>query len=374
MKTRTGYIYREGRRWVARVTHTDASGKRRNVKRYCENKTEARLRLRQLVRQLDERGEKAIEGDKMKFRDVARRYAETKLIEATYVGEKKVAGFRSLVAPKLYLKVLADHFGNKRIRSITHADIEAFKLIRLQTPTRHGTQRAVAAVNRELEMLRAVLNFARRQGWIAVNPFSQGESLIDRSSENSRDRVLSFEEEDRLLSVCVDRLAHLRPIVITAVDTGMRRGELFKLEWRDVDFDAGLIRLRAITTKTNKPREVAMTSRVLAELRQLWEKSPGEMNSTVFGITNNVKNGFSSACRKAGIENLRIHDLRHTFVSRVTAAGLQATEAMKLSGHATLAMLNRYLNVNSETARRAAEALDVYREGRSDDESSGLIN
>jgi integrase len=373
MKARTGYLYKENSRWVARVTYTDEAGKRRNVKRYCSDKTEARLKLRRLLRELEDRGERSIDGDKMKFRDLAKRYTETRLIPAVYVGEKQVAGLRSLAPPKIYLRVLTDHFGSKRIRTITHGDVEAFKLARLKTPTRGRGQRTITAVNRELEMLRAMLNFAKRQGWIAVNPFSQGEPLIDRSAENSRDRVLSFDEENRLLAVCVGKLAHLRPIIITALDTGMRRGELFKLQWRDVDFETGLIRLRAITTKTNKPREAAMTSRVRAALQQVWERSPGELNSSVFGVKS-INNGFISACHLAGIENLRFHDLRHTFVSRVTAAGMQASEAMKLSGHATLSMLNRYLNVNAETARRAAEALDIYREARSEDTASEMIN
>jgi integrase len=329
MKMKTGYVYREGSRWVARVTFTDESGKRRNIKRYCANKTEATLKKRRLIRELEDRGEKSIEGDKMRFRDLAKRYAETKIVAATYVGDRKVAGLRSLVGPTLYLKVLVDYFGNKRCRSITHADIEAFKLARIKTPTKSKKQRTIAAVNRELELLRAVLNFARRQGWISINPFAQGESLIDRAAENSRERVLTFEEELRLLSVCVGRLAHLRPIIITALDTGMRRGELFQLEWRDVNFDTGILRLRAITTKDNRTREVAMTSRVRAEFQKIWERSPGDMNATVFGIKN-VKHSFASACRLAGITDLRFHDFRHTFVTRVTTCGLQER------GHETL--------------------------------------
>src|SRR5260370_37784356 len=109
---------------------------------------------------------------------------------------------------------------------------------------------SVAAVNRELELLRAVLRFAQREGWIVKSPFELGAPLISKVSETRRDRVLSFAEEARLLAACTDKRAHLRPLLITALDTGMRRGELFKLAWSDVDFNANLIRVRATNTKT----------------------------------------------------------------------------------------------------------------------------
>lgn len=359
MKQRTGYLYKDGKRWVARVTFTDETGKRRNVKRYCETKTEARQKLDALKLQLGDRGQNSIEGDKLKFCEVARRYSETKLIEPLYVGERKVAGMRSLVAPRLYVKVLTEHFGNQRIRSITHASIEAFKLLRLKTPTRHGGERSIAAVNRELETLRTMLNFAKRQGWIAANPFEQGESLIERAAENSRDRILSFEEEERLLAACTGRLAHLRPIIILAADTGLRRGELFQLLWSDVDFETRTIRIRAKVAKSNKSREVAMTTRVEAELRPLWEASEEGLKGSVFGIKTDIKHGFDSARKAAGLEGVRFHDLRHTCVSRMIQAGVRSEEAMKVSGHSTLSMLNRYLNVNLDTSRRAADALDT---------------
>lgn len=370
MKQRTGYLFKDKTtgKWVARVTFTDESGKRRNVKRYCESKTEARDKLDALKRDIKERGQQSIEGDKMRFREVAERYEQTKLIEPVYVDGKKVAGMRSLYTPKLYVKTLVEHFGNKRVRAITHADIEAYKLTRLRTPIIYGKEgekkerpRTLAGVNRELETLRAMLNFAVRQGWILTSPFTRGEALIDRGAENSRDRTLSFEEESRLLAACVGKRTHLHALIITALDSGMRRGELFKLEWQDVDFRTRTITLRAIITKTNKPRNVAMTDRVHDELLRLYEASPQQKNDRVFGLTDNVKKGWAAACKAAKIEGLRFHDLRHTFVSRLIAAGIPHTEAMKLSGHTTLAMLNRYLNPDANSAQRAADALDAFR-------------
>lgn len=370
MKEQTGYIYQDGKKWVARVTYTDASGKRRNVKRYCQNRTEAKRECGRIIEEIEKRGAIGLDAGQMRFRELVEKYAEAKLVEPVYVDGRKVAGLRSLYSAKLYTQILLEYFGNRKVRDITHADLEAFKMARIKTTTRAGKQRAIASVNRELEQMRTILNFAARQRVIDVTPFKHGEQLIERSAENSRDRVLSFEEEERLLAACVDRRAHLRPLIIAALDTGLRRGELFKLEWRDVDFESRLIVVRAINSKTNKPREVAMTARLFDELMRLSEEPFGE---SVFGIQTNVKRSFTTACREAGIKGLRFHDLRHTCVTRLIGAGLQHTEAMKVSGHTTLSMLNRYLNVNLDTSRRAAEALDALRRQRgaiiiSDDE------
>ncbi len=361
MREQTGYVFKDGKKWVARVTYTDPSGKRRNIKRYCETKTDAKRECDRIIRELEERGKQSFESAKMRFRELAEKYAEAKLIEPVYVDGRKVAGMRSLYSAKLYTATLVEYFGNRKVREISHADLEAFKLARLRTPKRNGQQRTIASVNRELEQMRAILNFAVRQGVIAVSPFKKGEQLVERAAENSRERVLSFEEEERLLAACTGRRAHLRALIIAALDTGLRRGELFKLEWQDVDFTARLVRVRAINAKTNKPREVAMTVRLFDELMRLNEEPMSEL---VFGIQTNVKRSFGSVCKAAGIEGLRFHDLRHSCVTRLIEAGMQHTEAMKVSGHTTLSMLNRYLNVNLDTSRRAADALDALRAQR----------
>lgn len=365
MKQRNGYVYREGKSWVARVDFTDEAGKRRIIRRFCETRTEANQKRLQLVRSIEERGEKAIDGDRLTFKMLAEKYRETRLIPARYVNQRKVAGVRSLLTPLGMLKVLLEHFGNRRVRSITHADIEAFKLARLKVPTVRGNERSIAAVNRELELLRAMLNFAHRQEWIPKNPFNSGTSLISKADETQRERVITFAEEARLLTACeTESRRHLRPILIAAVDTGMRRGELLKLRWRNINFAARSIEVEAFNTKTARARTVAMTARLTAELQLLRENLPGNSEALVFGIKDNFKNAFAAACRVAGITDLRFHDLRHTAITRMIEAGMQPAEVMRVSGHTTPAMLWRYMNANADTARRAADALDALRNAR----------
>src|SRR5688572_4673070 len=89
--------------------------------------------------------------------------------------------------------------------------------------------RKIAAVNRELSLMQAMLSFALQNDWVIQNPFAKAKGVIAVSAETERDRILSFEEESRLLAVCVEELAHLKPILICALDTAMRRGEIFKI-------------------------------------------------------------------------------------------------------------------------------------------------
>jgi integrase len=360
--------------WIARLTYVDETGKRRNVKRRAENKTEAKEELKRLIGKLDNQGEQALDGDKMTFRDLAKVYEQRRLVPAEYHGDRKVRGLRSYKTPLGYLKILTTHFGSRRIKNITHSDLEEFRQTRLRTPISNGNQRTIAAVNRELELLRAVLRFAMRQGWLSRSPFEMGAPLISKADEVRRERILSHDEEMRLLAVCTGRRAHLKPLLIAALDTAARRGELFKLVWADVDFENRLINLRATTTKTQRSRSIGITERLLNELKVLYEKSTGDPASLVFGITDTVKTAFAAACQEAGIEGFRFHDARHTAITRMVQSGMTPHLIMKVSGHTQPITFSRYVNVDEQTARQAAKALDRFNQSALSDGVTGLVN
>src|SRR5262249_52902687 len=204
-------------------------------------------------------------------------------------------------------------------------------------------------------------------GWLTRNPFEMGESLISLADENRRDRILTRDEETRLLAVCDGRRAHIRPLIIAAVDTGMRLGELLKLRVADVDFDANLIRVRKTTTKTWEGRTIGITTRLRGELQQLWERGTGDIDESVFGIKDNIKRAFTTARKLALIEDVHFHDLRHTATTRMIQAGMPPMEVMKITGHKQIATFLRYLNTDHQTARRAAAALDSYHAPKDED-------
>src|SRR5262249_54330972 len=155
-------------------------------------------------------------------------------VPAVFVDGKKIAGLKNTDTPSLYLDVLIEHFGKMRIDMIEHSHIEDFKLLRLQTPTKFGGQRAIASVNHELEVLRRVLNYAVRNRKLARSPFNvdtSGRPLIQRQHETRRERIPTFGEEMALLEVCNHPHSRVADVIIIAADTGLRRNEMLTLAW-----------------------------------------------------------------------------------------------------------------------------------------------
>ncbi len=348
-----GYIY-------ARLQYQDESGKWREKLRPISDKRLALRTVEEMRRELDLHGQEVLTSNKLTFEELAERYKIAKLVKAAYSNGVKVSGRRSIVPVQSALKSLRKQFDRRAIRSIKASDIVAFKQLRLTTPTSHGTQRKVASVNRELELLRAMFNFALESEWIIKNPFSLSKGLISKASEVERDRILSFEEESRLLSVCVNRRSHLKCLLICALDTAMRRGEIFTMKWEDIRFETNEIYIPQTNTKTEESRTVGITPRLREELEKLWDVSPRDKNLSVFGITNTIKTAFASACKEANVINFRFHDCRHTATTRMITSGSPHTEVMKITGHSQIKTFLRYLNITSETANRVAIRLSDY--------------
>lgn len=344
----------------ARLQYQDETGKWREKLRPISDKRTARSIVEDMRQELLVHGHETLSSDKLTFNELGERYAENKLKDAEYSNGIKVAGKRSLIPVRSALKTLIEHFGSKIIRSIRPIDLDAFKQKRLKTPLNNGSHRKIASVNRELELLRAMLNFAVQNEWLIKNPFSLTKGLISKAAETERDRILSFEEERRLFEVCVGKRRHLKPLLICALDTAMRRGEIFKMKWKDIGFDANEIYIPQTNTKTEESRSVGITPRLKYELEQLWEASPQDLDQTVFGITNTVKTAFLSACREANIQDFRFHDCRHTATTRMIASGSPHTEVMKITGHSQLKTFIRYLNITSEMTGKVASRLDNY--------------
>jgi integrase len=392
MKSRTGYTYfdKKKKRWVGRLMLPvdPITGKRKSVRRFGLTEAEVRKKLRKLVDTVEENGAESIPAERMTFADLAKEYEKKELIPAVYIGEKKVAGRRALSGPKAWLKSLTEHFGNKRINQITYSDIKSYKLILINKPVRvnqhspnavsksiqqnnsgngrEGKQRSITAVNRELEFLRTVLNYAVASGKLARSPFkmSAGQPLIERSAETKRERFPTFGEEIALLQTCVGEgkrgRAHLRPIIIVAADTGLRQNEALTLELADLDFERRVINVRAINAKTNRPRQIPMTQRVYEELWKLCEKKP---EGLIFGGLSKVRRSFGTARRLSGINDLHFHDFRHAFVSRSILAGVPPAVTLKASGHASDEW-KRYLNMTPAQLQNLFRPLD----GQSEEE------
>jgi integrase len=349
--------------WWARVRYVDPeTGKTKDLQRRADSRTDAIDKRDSLISDIKKTAGRSVGSERMTIAELCDYYERHYVKEAEYVDDRKVAGLRSWYTVKKQLDMLKDYFGDRALRSLTYGAIRQFRTVRFKVPTKANGQRSIASVNRELALLRRMLNVATAEGWLIASPFNQGAALISNADEKKRERIITQAEENALLAACnAPKRAHLRAIIIAALDTGCRRGELLKLRWEDVDLTTGQIEIIAFNTKTAKPRAVAMTTRLRGELERLRsEAHANDPRARVFGGLQSVKKSFTGARNDAGLPDLRFHDLRHSAASRLVQAHIPLSEVGRVLGHSQPSTTYRYVNANVETAQRAATALDNF--------------
>lgn len=379
-KHRSGYVFQDKQgRWNARTTMLDRQGKRRNIIRRAKDKQDARQILRTILRQLEDEGEKGIDSSRMTFNALADFYEKHYLHPAEYRDDKKISGLRSLDRAQAALVQFRDHFGRMRVREITHGDINSYRLMRLKTPTRYKQDRSIAGMNRELVVLRRIFSIGVREGFLLKSPFSGGDPLICTADENQRDRILTRDEEARILAA-IDRepkREHIRGIFLCGVDLALRRGEIFTLKWSDVNLERRILTVRAFNCKTARSRTVALTSRLYQWLLHWREARAVGDDSIVFGVSVTIKTAWMKICREAGVEDFHFHDCRATAITRMIRAGMPPVEVIRISGHANLSgAFYRYCRADEDTIYRAAAALNSYlaEPCQGAEDASGLVN
>ena len=260
---------KEVRQYYARVRYREARGRVREWKRRAQNYAHAcELRRELLARK--ERGEQFAPPQDKTFRDLAAYYQREYVVPPRYVQGVKVAGLRSYKSILSGLRLIIAYFGDGQLRALDYEALQLFKTHLLNLPTPKGQQRSITSVNRHLQILSRMLKLAHRPlRWIAESPFSDGDTLISKAGERERSRILSRDEESRMLSVCVDKREHLRPALICALDTALRAGEQFTLLGRDVNLVDGIITVRAFNAKTEKARIVPLSERLRDELLKI---------------------------------------------------------------------------------------------------------
>lgn len=229
--------------------------------------------------------------------------------------------------------------GNIKVAEVRKSNVSAF----IAHQRRNGLK--PATIRRYLSTLSSLLTFSERSGWLLHNPISRFDKRALPESA-PRTRFLSRDEYRRLLK---HSNPSLRPIVEIAIETGMRRGEILSLKLDQVDLERREIRL--IVTKTKRPRVIPLSDRVVAVLAAIAsERSHGYVfiNPTTNKPYKSVKKAFSSACRRAGVENFRFHDLRHTFASWSVQGGADLYRLSRILGHANLQMTTRYAHLSTQ--------------------------
>ena len=345
-KTRYNFVYgaiyqrktKDGRiRWY--LDYRDEMGKRiQRVVVNAQTADEAGLALQTEVKRVFDRAQGIKEQKRIIFNDFAPLYVDN------YAKPNKRSWRCDDYCIEAHLK---PYFGKLDLGAITPLDVESFRAQRLEAGIKKSTS------NRELALLKRMFHLASDWGYSADNPVAKVKLFSER--DNLKERVFTADEETKLLAYCAP---HLRPIVVFALNTGMRRGEILGLRWDQVDPAGKSVLVKR--TKSGRDRSIPLNEAAAGVIKAQRKTSPG---SYVFPSTKGkefmrtVDHSFGHACRLAGIVGLRFHDLRHTFATRLIRRGADIITVQALLGHYAVTVTQRYTHTGADEKRRAVEAL-----------------
>lgn len=324
-------LYKKGKNWfIDYYVH----GKRKREK-VGVNKQFALLALKKRKVQIAEGKFLDIKkGEKVTFDEIAQDFLN-------YSRNNKSSYQRDLSI----IKNLKPFFG-KRLPEITPILIEEYKGRRLKEG------KAPATVNKEIGTIRAMFNWAIRNGKATENPIKRVRMLKE---ENTRTRYLSRDEMRRLLDACP---VNLERVVMCALLTGMRRGEILNLKWDDVNLHQGVVLLKH--TKTGRMREIPISGALEKVLLECHQNTDGvyvfcEQGKSYKG--KRIDYVFPNILRTANIQDFTFHDLRHTAASYMVMAGLDLATVRDILGHKKIDMTLRYAHLAPVHKREAMEIL-----------------
>jgi integrase len=209
-------------------------------------------------------------------------------------------------------------------------------------------------INRDLEALRHILFWAVDEGLLMTNPLSRLRLTPERRKPRT---VLPIDDEARLLAAAAD---HLGPIIIAALDTGMRRGELLHQRWEHIDWNRSVLFVTQSKTAGGEAREIPFTERVRA-LLQAHRQPQGLVFTFHENPIHQIKTAWKAAIRRAAIRYYRFHDLRHTFNTRLMEAGVMQEVRKALMGHSSGEDVNSiYTHVELPAKREAIRKLEAW--------------
>jgi len=249
------------------------------------------------------------------------------------------------------LKHLLPFFAELPLMQITKAAVRKYRQVRQKEKTLKP-----ATVNRDLSVLRRVLYWAVEEGLLAANPL--GRLRMERERRTKRP-VMSIREEQLLLAKSPD---HLQRIILCALDTGMRRGEILGQRWEDIDLDNRILHVSHSKTPEGEARDIPLTNRLYASL-----VSHRKATGVVFTYDNNpikiVKTTWATSLRRSGIRHFRFHDLRHTANTRMMLAGVLQEIRREIIGHTSQRsrdVNDRYTQIELPEKRAAIQKLESW--------------
>jgi len=268
-----------------------------------------------------------------------------------YMEEHSIPNKVSHDRDKRSLLHLMPFFGDLLISEITPMRINEYKV------TRRLEGATPATINRELALMKHAYSIAIREWeWIQENPVKK----VNMEKENNkRDRWLLPDEEKKLLEASPE---WLKEIIIFALNTGMRLGEILSLRWNSVDMKRKTVVV--LRSKNNEKRTIPLNEKALGVLKKRLEHSQLAKVDLVFYSNSykeydysNLEKAFRKAVKKAEIKDFRFHDLRHCFATKLIQSGVDLYKVQLLLGHKTPLMTQRYAHHYPESLREAVEIL-----------------
>jgi site-specific recombinase XerD len=259
----------------------------------------------------------------------------------------------SYVRDQTSIKRLSLQFGGRLLAELKRRDIEQYLAMR------KSEGRTTATCNRELCCLKNMLRKAVDWEYLEANPAG---SIKQQRETPPQFEILTEAEIGSMLNCSA---GHLRVLLTVAVHTGMRRGELFKLDWSDVKFDdSGRGQIRIRDSKNHDTRHIPMNTVVVSALKSHPRRvSKGILCPLVFSgdagnAVTTVTKGYKGALKRAGIyRHVRFHDLRHTFASHLVMKGVDLRTVASLLGHRDIKMTMRYAHLAPEHLQAAVDVL-----------------
>lgn len=250
------------------------------------------------------------------------------------------------------LKRLLPVFGDMYLADITPRMIEDYRLQREKSGV------SPTSVNREHALLKHMFTKAMDWGLVRENPAKR----VKMAREKPRSRFLTVKEMNHLLEAATrSKALYLKPMLVLALNTAMRKGEILNLRWEDVDFERSVIKV--IKTKNAQPREVPMTDSLFNTLLDWRQSNPS--SDYVFVKRNGqplkfIEGSFVAALKRAGIRDFRFHDLRHTAASYMHMAGLDILDIKEIGGWKSMKMVARYSHISDEHKRARMVIFESY--------------
>ncbi len=338
-------LYKRGKTWWIRYAGPD--GRMRYESTGSGSLKKARNKLLERKREVEQGKDPLAEKKR-------RKYTFGELIDNYLIWAERQ---RSIKNKKLWIKQLYGYFGNIPLNNFTTMGVEKYQTKVITSG------RKPATANRHLAALKHMFRKGVEWEMVSDEILKKVRAVKFLPENNRRLRYLSAEECQELINGCSP---HLKPIVITALNTGMRREEILSLEWeKHIDLRHGFILLD--NTKNNERREIPLNQTLKETFRGIQRRldSPYVFADQEGRRYRDISNSFKTACRRARIKDFTFHDLRHTFASQLIMAGVDLVTLKELLGHKDIKHTLRYSHLAPSHKINAVEKLDEKLKGSS---------